>query len=244
MTNKKQVTIGVLSLQGSYHEHTTHLNQLFKQLSQDPKYNNYSFILRNVKTPSDLSDLNGLILPGGESTTMSILLQRNRLLEPLRELIQVKKIACWGTCAGLILLSNLVENTKVNLGDLEYSPIGGLNVTIERNSFGRQLDSFKTPYKLDNFYGDLKDVEFECVFIRGPVIKKLGTEGGGKNSVRAIQLTCTDTIPEVLLTIKQHGQDTIVAVKQDNILGTSFHPELVLGDTRFHKWFVDEFVLS
>lgn len=243
MTNKKQIIIGILSLQGSYHEHIAHLDKLFKQLSQDPKYEDYSFVSRNVKTPADLCNLNGLILPGGESTTMSILLQRNNLLKPLRELVQVQKLPCWGTCAGLILLSNLVENTKINLGDLKYSTIGGLNVTIERNSFGRQIDSFKKSYKLNNFSGSLKDVDFECVFIRGPVIKELGVNRSSKNSVRAIKLTDDDSIPEVLLTIKQNDQDTIVAVKQQNILGTSFHPELVSGDSRFHKWFIDEFVL-
>ncbi|GME92325.1 unnamed protein product [[Candida] boidinii] len=264
---KKLITIGVLSLQGSYIEHISHLEALFEDLKTDSKYDSsYDFKVREVKTIEDLEDLSGLIFPGGESTTMSILLQRNNLLEPIRELVQIKKLPCWGTCAGLILLSNEISNTKIDLGganiekSMKYRVIGGLNVQIQRNSFGRQLDSFNKNFKLDNFTGDLKGTEFSCLFIRAPVIKKIlfrdsvshdnkednFAEHDFENGiVRAVELDKNNkSVPEILLKINENGEnELIVAIKQDNIFGTSFHPELVIGDYRMHKWFLDEFVL-
>lgn len=265
---KKLITIGVLSLQGSYIEHISHLEALFKDLRTDNKYDSvYDFKVKEVKNIEDLDGLGGLIFPGGESTTMSILLQRNKLLEPIRELVQIKKLPCWGTCAGLILLSNQISNTKIELGgtniekSMKYRVIGGLNVQIQRNSFGRQLDSFNKKFILDKFSGGLKNCEFSCLFIRAPVIKKIlpiNSENHDENNddvfvehdfengiVRAVELDKNNkSVPEILLKINENEEnELIVAIKQDNIFGTSFHPELVIGDYRMHKWFLDEFVL-
>lgn len=263
-TNKKTIIIGVLALQGSYHEHVSHLEGLFVELSNEPKYNSkYDFKVKEVKTIFDLENLSGLILPGGESTTMSILLQRNKLLDPIRHLVQIKKLPCWGTCAGLILLSNEIKNTKIDLGgasidkDMKYRVIGGLDVQIQRNSFGRQLDSFNQKFVLTGFNGELKNAEYGCVFIRAPVIQKILTKERIQNKnfvehdfkngiVRAVELneSCTKSPPEVLLKIsKVDDDDMIVAIKQENIFGTSFHPELIENDYRIHKWFLDEFIL-
>jgi 5'-phosphate synthase pdxT subunit len=254
MTGQKIVNVGVLSLQGSYHEHIKHLQELFRQLNNDLKYSSkFKFFVKEIKTVDDLKDIQGLIFPGGESSTMSILLQRTGLLEPIRELVQIKKTPVWGTCAGLILLSNEIINTKIDLGDLKYKSIGGLNVQVQRNSFGRQVDSFSEKFKLENFGDELKNTEFECVFIRAPVIQKI-ISPNKKNSnveydlvngiVYGVQLVENFTAPEVLLTIEHNDHKMIVAVRQENILGTSFHPELVVDDYTFHKWFIDEFVLK
>lgn len=260
--NKKNITIGVLALQGSYHEHISHLNNLFMHLADDDNYNSkYIFESREIKNINDLNNLNGLIIPGGESTVISILLQRNKLLEPIRKLIQIDKLPCWGTCAGLILLCNKITNTKVDLNgtkieqSMKYRSIGGLDVEIQRNSFGRQINSFNKNYILKNFYGDLKNKSFNCIFIRAPVIKNIlpsrldnqGEFDGRTGIVYAKKLNenTNRDIPQILLKIYENSSDElIVAVKQENILGTSFHPELVAGNYKMHKWFIDEFVLN
>ncbi|KAG0678357.1 hypothetical protein C6P42_000504, partial [Pichia californica] len=249
------ITVGVLALQGSYHEHISHLNSLFEQLNENIKYNcRYKFISKEVKTAEELIGLNGLILPGGESTTISILLQRNKMLEPLRKLIQIDKLPCWGTCAGLILLSNKIINTKIDLGgenieqSMKYRSIGGLDVCIERNSFGRQIDSFKKKFILHNFEGELKNSSFDCIFIRAPVIKTITKsksnqiiEHDVKNSTvyapdLNIDKNMSREVPKVLLKINTNFNDElIVAVRQNNIFGTSFHPELVPNDYRLHQ---------
>lgn len=260
--DKKNIIVGVLALQGSYHEHISHLNNLFMDLKNDDNYKSkYIFETREIKNINDLNNLNGLIIPGGESTAISILLQRNELLEPIRKLIQIDKLPCWGTCAGLILLCNKITNTKVNLNginteqSMKYRSIGGLDVEIERNSFGRQIDSFNNDYILKSFCGDLKNENFNCIFIRAPVIKNilqpyLGNQlepdkNGNVVYAKKLNKNWDRETPKILLTINQNSKDElIVAIKQENILGTSFHPELVTGDYRMHKWFIDEFVLN
>lgn len=260
-TEKQSIIIGVLALQGSYHEHIAHFQSLFKSLSKDDKYSGYLFETRAVKTINDLTNLNALVFPGGESTTMSILLQRNQLLDPIRKLVNIDNLPCWGTCAGLILLCNEITNTNINLGgeniekSMKYRSIGGLNVSVERNSFGRQVDSFCTKVCLKNFPGDLNNAEFECVFIRAPVIKQILSSKNTNTEVehdienkivRAINLNPGTLLskPKILLKLNEGlSNESIVAVKQNNIYATSFHPELVRNDYRMHKWFVDEFVL-
>lgn len=265
MTAKIKKTVGVLALQGSYHEHMAHLEALFDSLAKNQRYSKYIFTAKEVKTTKDLSELDGLIFPGGESTTMSILLQRNGLLDPIRHLVQVDRLPCWGTCAGLILLSNEIVNTKIDLGgttvenSMKYRVIGGLDVQIQRNSFGRQLDSFNKSFQLDAFDGELHGAKFPCIFIRAPVIKRILDVDACSNKnlvehdyqeqvVRSVILTTNRSNvskPQTLLQIPQSdGDNLIVAIKQDNIFGTSFHPELVVGDYRMHKWFIDEFVLK
>ncbi|VEU19471.1 DEKNAAC100187 [Brettanomyces naardenensis] len=222
---KKQIRVGVLALQGSFREHLSHLSKLFEELAKSEDYSEYEFKDVAVRTAKDLEGLSGIIICGGESTTMSILLQRKHLLNPLRQLIREDHLPAWGTCCGLILLSNRVtNNTSLKLGDLKYEVIGGLDATVDRNSFGRQIDSFTETIDLSGATGE-EIHDFNCVFIRAPVISGLGNARS-------------------LAKIKRNDTELIVAVRNDTVLGTSFHPELVDGDYRFHKWFIDEFVLT
>lgn len=266
MPNEKQViTVGVLALQGSYHEHIAHLTSLFQELSDDERYcSKFEFRSREVKKVEDLHTLDGLILPGGESTTMSILLQRNGLLETLKKVIQVEKLPCWGSCAGLILLCNEITNTSVDMSgrnvekSMKYRSIGGLDVRVDRNSFGRQLDSFSENFILEDFDGELHNAKFTCVFIRAPIIREvlspktcyLKEDPHSDFENKIVRSTYIgDEVdrakPEVLLRLGLNEKNSmIVAVKQGNLLGTSFHPELVSGDYRMHKWFIDRFIID
>ncbi len=225
---KKVVKVGVLALQGSFREHLSHLENLFGELAENPDYSQYEFEACKVKGKKDLDSLNGIIICGGESTTMTILLQRTNLLNPLREMITKRHLPAWGTCCGLILLSNHIENNKSKiLGDLKYECIGGLDVTVSRNSFGRQLESFTETI-------DLAEVtnheirSFEGVFIRAPTITTIDGNDGTK----------------ILATVTKNDHTYVIGAMNRTVLGTSFHPELVDGDYRFHKWFLDKFVLK
>ncbi|GMG19324.1 unnamed protein product [Ambrosiozyma monospora] len=246
MTSDKQqqITVGVLALQGSFREHISHMEKLIQSLKHDPSYANKLISVKPVRTPIDLQQIDGLIIGGGESTTISILLQRTGLLKPLQDLIQNQKLPTWGTCAGLILLCDEVTNTKIQLGDLTYKTIGGLDVSVERNSFGRQLESFTENVPCAGFTNSALD-SFDCVFIRAPVIKSTVVSSGKlkENSVRSGRKVHAGEAPaQVLATVSRNGEDLVVAVRKGKILGTSFHPELI-ENYGFHKWFLDEFVI-
>jgi 5'-phosphate synthase pdxT subunit len=157
---------------------------------------------------ADLSDLDGIVLPGGESTTMGRLLEIFELLEPLRSLLR-QGLPAFGTCAGLILLAAEVVDGRPG-----QQLLGGLDITVRRNAFGSQVESFET----DLAVADVGDVH--GVFIRAPWVERAGPD------------------VEVLATVDGHP----VAVRQKGLLGTSFHPELT-GDTRLHELFVQTCVL-
>ena len=197
--------IGVLALQGAFIEHVHMLEGLGVQAVE-------------VRLPHQLDDLDGLIIPGGESTTIGKLMMDFELLEPLRRFGEQKAI--WGTCAGAILLSRDIHRTQPLLGLMD--------IIIERNAFGRQVDSFSVELVvpcLAQFSGngqpDREDLApFHAVFIRAPLIEKV-TKG-----------------TEVLARL-QDGK--IVAAQQGHLLATSFHPELT-DDNRFHRYFVEKVV--
>lgn len=241
--NQQTITIGVLGMQGAFQEHISHLNELFKKLEHDTNYLNYKFRTKLIKTAEDIdnSKLDGLIIGGGESTTMSILLQKEGLLDILQHLIHVEKLPVWGTCAGMILLSNKVMNTDSELGELKYRLIGGLDVTIERNSFGRQTESFVETL---NFKGVGM---IECVFIRAPVVQSIGLKVKYDEEkvvyAESVKDNKTEAPVRILCETNKNGENLIVGVKSGNILGTSFHPELVDNEYTLHKWFIDEFIL-
>lgn len=182
--------IGVLSFQGGVIEH---LNQI-KSLGH---------IGVEVKKEEDLSDIDGIILPGGESTTMGKLLKITGLIAPLKEKIK-NGLPTWGTCAGMILLANEIE-------DQESKHLQLMDIKVKRNAFGTQIDSFRT-YKI---IPEISQEKVELVFIRAPYITEL------KENVKIL---C-----EV--------DNKIVAAKQDNIIVTSFHPELT-DDLRFMDYFI------
>lgn len=197
--------IGVLALQGAFAKHIEMLTSLGADAVQ-------------VREPEDLEGIDGLIIPGGESTTMSKMLVRWGLIDPIRKLM-ADGLPVYGTCAGLILLAN----TLVEWDDLPR--LGGLDITVARNAYGRQIDSFDTALEMNVPGAPEFDEPFEGVFIRAPQIV---TESPGAPLGSHIQVLGTlDGRP--------------MLIRQDNILGGSFHPELT-GDSRIHAWFLREMV--
>jgi len=189
--------IGVLALQGAFIEHEKMLRRLGVEAVE-------------VRLPQHLAGLDGLILPGGESTTVGKLAVEYGLLEPLRDLA-ANGLPMWGTCAGLILLARDVGR--------EQPLIGVLAVTVRRNAFGRQVDSFEA----DLTVPALADPEppFRAVFIRAPLITRA--------EPRVEVLARLDNVEG------RNGE--IVAVRQGHLLATAFHPELT-DDDRFHRYFL------
>ena len=189
---KTNMKIGVLALQGAFAEHIVMLKKLGAETAE-------------IRLPAQLADLDGLIIPGGESTTMGKLMVDYNLLEPLREFGLAH--AMWGTCAGAILLAKDAhrEQPLLNLMD----------ITVERNAFGRQVDSFEAALDISALKQNERD-PFHAVFIRAPIIESV--QGEAKTLV---------TLPD----------GRIVAAQDGHLLATSFHPELT-GDTRFHEYFL------
>jgi len=190
-------TIGVFALQGDVREHL----RVLADLGVQPLA---------VRRPSELEACDGLVIPGGESTTMAKLARTFELFEPLRDRIK-QGMPAFGTCAGMIMLADRIED-----GAKGQETLGGLDITVRRNAFGRQVDSFE---------GDLDfaglDGPVHAIFIRAPWVESVGED------------------VEALARV-DHGPAAgrIVAVRQGPLMATSFHPE-VGGDTRIHKMFVD-----
>ncbi len=193
--------IGVLALQGDVREHLVAL----AALGVEPLA---------VRRESELARCDGLVLPGGESTTIARLATTFGLLAPLRERLRAG-LPALGTCAGMILLAERVLD-----GERDQVTLGGLDVTVRRNAFGRQVDSFET---LLDFHG--LDAPVHATFIRAPWVEQVGAE------------------VEVLARVEDPAAEPgamgrIVAVRQGPLMATSFHPE-VGTDTRIHQMFVD-----
>ena len=186
--------IGVLALQGAFIEHEKMLQRLGVEAVE-------------VRLPKDLDGVDGVIIPGGESTTIGKLAVQYNLIEPLRELAKSGK-PMWGTCAGLIFMAKDVGR---------HQPLLGLmDVTVQRNAFGRQVDSFEANINIKGVDGNQL---FHAIFIRAPLIESVGAG------------------VEVLARVEKDDEDVIVAAQQGNLLVTSFHPELS-DDDRFHRYFV------
>ena len=204
---------------------------------------------REIRNIEDLKGINALILPGGESTAMAKVSAGNNIFEEISKLVKNNKMPVWGTCAGLILLANKVEGQKTGGQGL----IGGLDIVASRNFFGAQVNSFeallrppptskrskKRKRTVDGTVENLVEEEshtekenlFNGVFIRAPAILKANDEVEILNSL-IVNSNCTERKREV-----------IVAVKQENILATAFHPELT-SDCRWHQYFYEEIVLK
>ncbi|MCF6745676.1 pyridoxal 5'-phosphate synthase glutaminase subunit PdxT [Blastococcus sp. KM273128] len=190
--------VGVLALQGDVREHVAALRAGGAEAVA-------------VRRPGELAAVDGIVLPGGESTTMATLAARWGLLEPLRDAVRAG-LPAYGSCAGMILLADRLLDAPPG-----QRTVGGLDVTVRRNAFGRQVDSFETRVELDGLAGG----PLHAVFIRapwveeaGPGVQVLGRVVGGAADGR------------------------IVAVRQGDVVATSFHPELT-GDRRVHALFVD-----
>ena len=190
-------TIGVLALQGDVREHLAALDTL----GADPI---------TVRRPAELAACDGLVIPGGESTTMAKLARIFDLLEPLREAVR-GGLPAFGTCAGMIMLADHIED-----GAAGQETIGGLHLTVRRNAFGRQVDSFEEDLHLDGLADPVR-----AVFIRAPWVESVEAD------------------VEVLARVEDGpAAGRIVAVRQGPLMATSFHPE-VGGDHRVHGMFVD-----
>jgi 5'-phosphate synthase pdxT subunit len=191
-------TIGVLALQGDVREHLAALESSGARGV-------------TVRRPAELAQIDGLIIPGGESTTMSNLLAVFDLFEPLRARL-ADGLPAYGSCAGMILLASEILDTRPDARHLD-----SLDITVRRNAFGRQVDSFETDLDVIGIDGG----PVRAVFIRAPWVERVGEH------------------VEVLATVP-HGPAAgrVVAVRQNSVLATSFHPE-VTGDDRVHALFVD-----
>jgi len=184
--------IGVLALQGDFHEHVTMVRAAGARACE-------------VRTAAELAQIDGVILPGGESTTIARLLLAFDLHEPLRQRI-AGGMPAWGTCAGAILLAN-------DAPDLDRPPLGVMDISVHRNAFGRQVDSFEQDLAVAGVAGG----PVRAVFIRAPVITRAGPA-----------VDVLSRLPD----------GRIVACREGEMLATAFHPELT-GDTRLHRWFVE-----
>lgn len=188
--------IGVLALQGDVREH----GRVLAELGASPV---------EVREPAQLANVAGLIIPGGESTTMSVLLETSGLLGPVRDLL-AGGLPTFGTCAGMILLA-----TDVIDGRPDQHRLGAIDISVRRNGFGRQVASFETDLDVAGFEAPL-----HAVFIRAPFVERVGSG------------------VEVLASVPSDGGDRPVVCRQGPVLVAAFHPELA-GDTRLHQLFLD-----
>ncbi|MGB4776979.1 pyridoxal 5'-phosphate synthase glutaminase subunit PdxT [Microbacterium sp.] len=188
-----QPRVGVLALQGDVREHARVLSALGAEVAL-------------VKRAEQLAAVDGLVLPGGESSVIDKLARAFGLQQPIRAVI-AGGTPVYGTCAGLILLADRIDDAIAG-----QESFGGLDVTVQRNAFGSQVDSFETDLEVDGF-----DTPTHATFIRAPRVVAVGP------AARAIATL---------------GNGEVVAVAQGNLLGTAFHPE-VTGETRFHELFLE-----
>lgn len=185
--------IGVLALQGAFIEHIQRLHELGVEAVE-------------VRLPEELEGLEGLIIPGGESTTMGKLMDAYQLNEPVRRLAAAGK-PIWGTCAGMIMLAKDIE-------DSAQPRLGLMDIGVNRNAFGRQVDSFEEDVQVDGMDGQ----PFHAVFIRAPVMTRAGDD---------------------VHVLARLADGRMVAAEQGKLLVTAFHPELT-DDLRFHEYFVEQ----
>jgi 5'-phosphate synthase pdxT subunit len=192
------VTVGVLALQGDVRQH--------REMLEASGAGTLA-----VRRASELDQVDGIVVPGGESTTMAKLARTFEVLDPLRARVR-DGLPAFGTCAGMILLADRIED-----GIAGQETIGGLDVVVRRNAFGRQVDSFEADLDVEGF-----EEPFHALFIRAPWVEKTGAE------VAVVARVATGD-----------AVGRIVAVRQGHLLATSFHPEIT-GDDRFHRLFVEQ----
>jgi 5'-phosphate synthase pdxT subunit len=191
--------VGVLALQGDFREHLA----VLRGLGADAVA---------VRRPSELASVSGLVIPGGESSVMDKLARTFGLFQPLRAAI-AGGLPVYGTCAGLIMLADRVLDAI----DGQQS-LGGIDVTVRRNAFGSQLESFETDLDIPA----VGDEPMHAVFIRAPIV---------------------ETVGDAATPLAALADGRVVAVEQGNLVGTSFHPEMT-GDTRFHEYFLSKVAVA
>ncbi len=190
---------GVLALQGAFREHI----QMLRGMNVDAI---------EVRLPEQLNQVEGLIIPGGESTTIGKIATQYGLIEPIREMVGQGK-PVWGTCAGMIVLAKDVG--MPGHSGTHQPLVGVMDVTVKRNAFGRQINSFETDLNIPEIKNGDR-IPFHAIFIRAPLIESVG---------------------EGVQVLAQMEDGTVVAARQGNLLVTSFHPELT-RDARFHEYFL------
>ncbi|KAK2626022.1 hypothetical protein QTJ16_004284 [Diplocarpon rosae] len=272
-SERDAVVVGVLALQGAFNEHVQLLRQAAQILATENMIQR-RWTFKEVRTEAELKSCDALIIPGGESTAISLVAQRSNMLEPLRDFVKVTRKPTWGTCAGLILLAESANRTKKGGQEL----IGGLDVRVNRNHFGRQIESFEAnldlPFlkQVDGENADANQAPFRAIFIRAPIVERLLPTVSG---IQAGEAKVDDTVIAPARTIDQDVAKTmnlghveimgtlpgdapankddaakekleveagdIVAVRQANVFGTSFHPELT-GDPRIHVWWLEQVI--
>lgn len=183
-------TVGVLALQGDYEKHAC----MVKRVGADTSY---------IREPDELQRIDALVIPGGESTTIGKLMKAYGLIDPVRRLI-TNGLPVYGTCAGLILLASETKEPHQNR-------LGVLEISVQRNAYGRQVDSFEAPLDIPVIGKN----PFPGVFIRAPMVTEIG---------KSVKTLCV-------------FEDRIVLLQKDNILAGSFHPELT-HDARVHEYFL------
>ena len=208
-----KIKIGVLALQGSFREHCSMIRRCGGEAVE-------------IRSASQLEGCQGMIIPGGESTTMANIARRWNLFDALREFEDEGERCVWGTCAGLIFLADRIEQGAKQGGQ---ELLGGINVDVSRNFFGSQIDSFETTIPCDIPGCSENDVKCRAIFIRAPAIKKVGENV----EVLAKYYLSEEKKKEMGVDI----ESVVVAVKQKNLLATSFHPELT-SDLRWHELFM------
>eukprot|EP01064_Diplonema_japonicum_P003699 TRINITY_DN123_c6_g1_i1.p1 TRINITY_DN123_c6_g1~~TRINITY_DN123_c6_g1_i1.p1 ORF type:complete len:222 (+),score=50.52 TRINITY_DN123_c6_g1_i1:56-721(+) len=209
--------IGVLGIQGGFHEHM----EMVKSVGCEAV---------DVRKKEQLEGLDGLVLPGGESTAIGLIAHDNGVIEPIRDFIHKEKKPVFGTCAGMIVLSD--EVTEQRKGG--QALFGGLHTVVNRNGFGRQINSFEHKVNIPEGI-DIKPKGNE-IFIRAPLVHE------AKPNVTVIA-TLTHSFkdycdPNAAASRPEDNEEVIVGVQQDNILAVSFHPELT-NDTTWHQYFKD-----
>ncbi|PJI07762.1 MULTISPECIES: pyridoxal 5'-phosphate synthase glutaminase subunit PdxT [Clostridium] len=183
--------VGVLAFQGGVIEHVNHIKKLKQEVIM-------------VKKASDLDEIDRLIIPGGESTTIGKFLIKTNMIEPLRKKIN-EGMPVWGTCAGMIILAKRIENSEVNY-------IGAIDITVRRNAYGSQIDSFTS----EALIPEVSPQKIPLVFVRAPFIIYIGDK---------VKCLC-------------RVQNNIVAARYRNVLVTAFHPELT-DNLEFHRYFLE-----
>ena len=242
--SERRVKVGVLSIQGAFAEHVSMLEREGERRKDD-----VGITVVEVRNPSDLHELDGLVIPGGESTTLNVFLRENGFEEKLKSFISNEKRpgVVWGTCAGLILLSDEVDS-QMKGGQITVCKItvlyhiifllfqlGGLNILTTRNAYGPQINSFEGTLKVkdpalfnsgQDESGLVAHNDFPGIFIRAPKIEKLNSP-----------------LVQPLATLADGSQEVVVAVRQGHLMATSFHPELT-SDLRWHSYFLDMIIAS
>ncbi|XP_041366014.1 probable pyridoxal 5'-phosphate synthase subunit PDX2 [Gigantopelta aegis] len=224
LKSRGRITVGILEIQGAFLEHQTAVTSAARSLGLEVD-------VEGVRQVSDIKpEIDGLIIPGGESTTIGLFLKRHHMLEPLRSWIQSSGKVTWGTCAGMILLAKGMENQKEG----GQQSLQAMDVVVSRNYFGRQINSFEqeveivNPELITQTGSSANSSKYLGVFIRAPAVVRI-----------------TEPSVHVLAYLKKGDADNkvIVACRQGNIISTAFHPELT-EDTRWHRYFLNTIIAN